>query len=153
MNAAREFGRGVDALEAIFAFTSEFFARGSVDPRILPTVDLAVEELFTNMVKYGTRPGAAAAIRIAIAKVEGGVEVELVDSGVEPFDPTRVPDVDTSLPLEAREAGGLGLHLIRRLVDSWSYDYSEARRESRVTFRKTLAGAAAPARKTTTGVT
>jgi serine/threonine-protein kinase RsbW len=153
MNATRAFGRRIDALEAIFAFTSEFFARGSLDPRLLPTVDLAVEELFTNMVKYGANPAAASEIRIALARVEGGVEVELVDSGVDAFDPTRAPEVDTTLPLEARTAGGLGLHLIRRLVDSWSYDYSEARRESRITFTKTLAGAPANERKTTTGVT
>lgn len=153
MSAARGFARAVDSLERIFEFTSDFFARASIDPRLLPTVDLVVEELFTNMVKYGTRPGAAAEIRIAMAAVEGGIEVEMVDAGVDAFDVTRAPDADTTLPIEEREAGGLGLHLIRRLVDSWSYDYSQARRESRVTFTKTLAGVPAGARRTTTGVT
>jgi serine/threonine-protein kinase RsbW len=152
VSAARAFPRGLESLERIFEFTSEFFARGAIDPRLLPTVDLVVEELFTNMVRHGTRPGAAAEIRIAMEPVEGGVEVELLDAGVDAFDVTGTPDVDTTLPLEARAPGGLGLHLARRLVDSWSYQYSEARRESRVTFRKTLAGVTAPVRKTT-GVT
>ena len=47
-------------------------------------------------------------------------------------------------------AGGLGLHLIRRLVDSWNYEYSKPARESRITFRKTLAGKPAPDNASTT---
>ncbi len=153
MSAARAFARGIGSIEGIFEFTSDYFARSAIDPRLLPTVDLVVEELFTNMVKYGTRPGCAAEIQIAMAAVEGGVEVELVDHGVEKFDVTAAPDVDTTRPIEDREAGGLGLHLIQRLVDTWNYEYSEARRESRITFRKTLAGIPAAARRKTTGVT
>ena len=153
MSAERAFSRGIDSIERIFEFTSDYFARSAIDPRLLPAVDLVVEELFTNMVKHGTRPGSAAEIRIAMATVEGGIEVELVDHGVEKFDMTEAPDVDTTRPIEEREAGGLGLHLIRRLVDSWSYEYTEGRRESRITFTKTLAGIPALARRKTTGVT
>ncbi len=153
MSAARAFAREIDSIERIFEFTSDYFARSAIDPRLLPTVDLVVEELFTNMVKYGTRPGCASEVNIAIEAVEGGVEVALVDQGVEKFDVTEAPDVDTTRPIEEREAGGLGLHLIRRLVDTWNYEYSEARRESRITFRKTLAGIPAATRRKTTGVT
>ena len=60
----------------------------------------------------------------------------LTDHGVEPFDVTRAPDVDISLPIDRREPGGLGLHLLRRVVDSVEYAYSEPLRQSRVVFRK-----------------
>ena len=43
----------------------------------------------------------------------------------------------STLPIEQRAPGGLGLHLIRRLVDSIEYEYSEEARQSRITFRKT----------------
>lgn len=152
MSAARGFARRFEALEAIFEFTSDYFARNNIDPRLLATVDLVVEELFTNMVKYGTQPGAAAEIRIAMQAVEGGVDVELVDAGVEKFDMTVAPDADTTLAIGERVPGGLGLHLIRRLVDSWTYEYTQARRESRITFRKTLTGVPAEVPRTTTGV-
>ena len=66
----------------------------------------------------------------------GGVEVTLTDYDVEPFDVTQAPDVDIDLPIEQRKPGGLGLHLIRRLVDSIEYRYSPQQRESRITFRK-----------------
>jgi sigma-B regulation protein RsbU (phosphoserine phosphatase) len=128
--------RSFDSLEPLFALTRDFCTRHGVDSAVLPTVDLAVEELFTNMVKYS--PGGAAFVRIDLASVPGGLEVTLTDNDVEPFDVTRAPDVDTSLPIEQRNPGGLGLHLIRRLVDAIDYEYSKDDRQSRITFRKTV---------------
>jgi anti-sigma regulatory factor (Ser/Thr protein kinase) len=52
VTATRSFPRSFDSLEEIFAFTSEFFGRHELDRDLLPTVDLVLEELFTNMVKY-----------------------------------------------------------------------------------------------------
>jgi serine/threonine-protein kinase RsbW len=132
------FGRSFDSLEDIFAFTSEFFGRHGLDRDLLPTVDLIVEELFTNMVKYS--PGGAPSIRIEMAPALGGVEVALTDYDVDRFDVTLAPDADINLPIEERKPGKLGLHLVRRLVDSLQYEYSSERRESRTTFRKTGAG-------------
>lgn len=139
MTAARTFGRSFDALPAIFAFIREEFAREGIDASLLPTVDFAVEELFTNMVKYSK--GTEAQVRIGLRGLESGVEVTLTDYDVEPFDVTKAPDVDVSLPIEQRRPGGLGLHLVRRLVDSVEYEYLRESRESRITLRKTLAGA------------
>jgi serine/threonine-protein kinase RsbW len=140
MTEERAFGRRFESLEAIFEFTSAFFSREGIDPRLLASVDFAVEELFTNMVKYGGAADPAAPVRIGMAAVEGGVEVTLTDRGVPRFDVTQAPDADVNLPIEERRPGGLGIHLIRRLVDSWDYTYSEAERESRIRFRKTLGG-------------
>ena len=138
----RSFERSFDSIEPIFAFTADAFARQGIDPEFLPVVDLAVEELFTNMVKYSTM--SSAAVRIDLARIEGGVEVTLTDYDVEPFDVTQAPDADTELPIEQRKPGGLGLHLIRRLVDSIEYEYSKGSRQSRTTFRKTRAGRPGP---------
>jgi phosphoserine phosphatase len=137
----RSFERSFDSIENIFAFTSEVFAREAIDAELLPVVDLAVEELFTNMVKYSTM--SRAAVRIDLAKVDDGVEVTLTDYDVEPFDVTQAPDVDIEAPIEQRKPGGLGLHLIRRLVDCIEYEYSRESRQSRIKFRKTRAGRSA----------
>jgi len=133
----RTFKRSFDSLQGIFEFTSEVFAREGVDRALLPTVDFTLEELFTNMVKYSTTSDAA--VSIHIAKIDRGVEVTLTDYDVEPFDVTQAPDADITLPIERRKPGGLGLHLIRRLVDSVAYEYSKEERRSRITFRKTAA--------------
>jgi anti-sigma regulatory factor (Ser/Thr protein kinase) len=133
----RMFARSFDSLREIFAFTSGFFGRARLDPQLLPVVDFAVEELFTNMVKYSTMSDAA--VRIDLAGRDGGVEVTLTDYDVEPFDVSRAPEVDVNLPIEQRRPGGLGLHLIRKLVDSLEYEYSRESRQSRITFRKARA--------------
>ena len=140
--AGRTLRRSFDALEDIFAFTSGFFTRERVDPALRPTVDLTLEELFTNMVKYS--PGGAPEVRVDIAAIPGGVEVTLTDYDVERFDVTAAPDADVDLPIGQRKPGGLGLHLIRRLVDSMTYEYSKERRQSRITFRKTSTVPAGP---------
>ena len=137
-SVTRRFPRRVDALPGLVAFTAAFFAERRVDAGLQPPVDFAIEEIFTNMVKYG-RPGGAE-VEVALARVAGGVEVALTDYDVEPFDVTRSPDVDVNLPIELRKPGGLGLHLIRRLVDSVAYEYSTENRQSRITFRMTDAG-------------
>jgi len=138
-SAHRTFKRSFDSLQGIFDFTSEVFARESVDRGLLAAVDFTLEELFTNMVKYSTTSDAA--VRVDIATIDRGVEVTLTDYDVEPFDVTQAPDADITLPIEKRKPGGLGLHLIRRLVDSVAYEYSKEERRSRITFRKTSAEA------------
>ena len=140
--AHRMFRRSFDSLQAIFAFTADFCSRHGLDAGLVPTVDFVAEELFTNMVKYS--PAGSPEVRIDMRAIPGGVEMALTDYDVEQFDVTRAPDVDTAKPIEQREPGGLGLHLIRRMVDSMEYEYSAERRQGRTTFRKTLAGPARP---------
>lgn len=149
VTSARTFPRSFDSLTAIFEFTAELFARERIDPQLLPVIDLAVEELFTNMVKYGQ--GSKADVRIEMTGIEGGVEVTLIEYDVEPFDVTKSPDVDIGLPIEERKPGGLGLHLIRKLLDSIEYEYTKESRRSRITFRKTSAEQSGPATAGTRG--
>ena len=146
---SRMFRRSFDSLPAIFAHTADFCSRHGVDPGLVPTVDFVVEELFTNMVKYS--PDGAAEVRIEMTAVPGGVEMVLTDYDVEQFDVTRAPDAEIDLPIEQRKPGGLGLHLIRRMVDSMNYEYSRERRQSRTTFRKTLDGSARSGETSGTG--
>ncbi len=145
MTAHRSFRRSVDSLAAMVGFTTEAFAAEDVDVALKPPVDFVLEELFTNMVKYGA--ASAADVRIEVTGIAGGVEVTLIDYDVEPFDVTQSPDVDVGLPIDQREPGGLGLHLIRRLLDSIEYAYSPEQRQSRITFRKTRAAISGPANR------
>lgn len=128
--ASRSFPRSNDSLADLFAF-----AAAEVDEELRAAVELALEELFTNVVKHG-RPSATP-VRIDISPIAGGVEVSLTESEADPFDPTRAPEVDVSLPLERRRPGGLGIHLVRKVVDSIEYRYAPESRTGRTTFRKT----------------
>lgn len=126
--------RRLEGLTDAFAATREFGAAHGVDPGLLGTLDFVIEELFTNMVKYSPSPSMAVDLVLAIES--GAVKVELTDYDVEPFDVTAAPDAAVDRPLEDREPGGLGLHLVRRLVDGIDYDYDTQARRSRIRFHK-----------------
>ena len=134
MSERAAFPRRIDALSEIVAFTAAAFERLQVPGELQRDVDFILEELFTNVVKYGR---GTAPVTIEIAAITDGVEATLTEPEAERFDVTRAPVVDTTLPSELRRPGGLGLHLIARLVNSVKYDYSESERCSRITFRKT----------------
>jgi anti-sigma regulatory factor (Ser/Thr protein kinase) len=130
------FARRVDVLAEVFAFTTAAFARQGVPSALRADVDFVLEELFTNIVKYGR---GKAPVAIEIAAIPEGVEVTLTEPEADRFDVTKAPPVDITLPAVQRRPGGLGLHLIPRLVDSVQYGYSEGERCSRIVFRKTSA--------------
>ena len=134
--AQRSFPRSFDALEAMFAFIQQELAACSADDSVRYAIEFTAEELFTNMVKYN--PSGGGMIDLSIACDGAELVCRLADPDSDPFDVTTAPDVDIHMPTEQRRPGGLGLHLIRRLVDSVEYGYSD--RRSLITFRKTLGG-------------
>lgn len=141
----RRFARRIDALADIVAFTDEALASAPIDASQRHVLDFAVEELFTNMVKYA--PSGAQEISIEITRLPQGAEVSLLDTDVDCFDVTRAPDAAVALPLAQRTPGGLGIHLLRRLVDALDYRYDPARRQGLTRFRVAYRRAAAdPAR-------
>ena len=142
MSERASFERRIDAIADIFAFTAAAFARLGAPDALRTEVDFVLEELFTNIVKYGR---GEAPVAIDIVPIPDGVEVTVTEPEADRFDVTRAPQVDVTLPAERRQPGGLGLHLVGRLVDSVQYGYSEGERCSRIVFRKTSA-APAPGR-------
>lgn len=135
MTLTRAFPPRFDALADLVAFTAAAFEQKGIDRSLLTVADFALEELFTNVVKYGHTD---AAVQVELRAIPGGFEACLTADGVADFDVTRAPALDTHLPLEQRQPGGLGLQLTRQMVDSIEYDYQDTQRRSRVTFRKTL---------------
>ena len=130
----RNFPRTIGALDDIFEFLEQYCAAHNLGSATAGTVSLAVEEIFTNMVKYNE--AAAPNIEIGLSLFGDRLEIRLVDAGVSEFDITRVPEVDTSQPLKNRRPGGLGLHLVKKVMDRVKYEYIEG--ASRVTMIKYL---------------
>ena len=81
----------------------------------LTVLDIIVEEAAVNVISYAY-PDAPGLLEVSCRTDGTEFVVELSDEG-EPFDPTTATDPDTTLPLEERSAGGLGLLLIRRSCD------------------------------------
>ena len=130
----RTFPRSFASLADIFSFTAAFFGREDVGQRERYAVDFAIEELFTNMVKYN--PGHPQGIRIGLERREDRVVVRLTDRDARPFDVTAAPEADVNAPVGQRPIGKLGLHLLRRVVDDVAYQHRNG--ESIITITKNL---------------
>jgi sigma-B regulation protein RsbU (phosphoserine phosphatase) len=135
----RAFPRSFESLAPMFAFIQDALAAGSpgggaIADDVRHAIEFTAEELFTNMVKYNA--SGTGAITLELAREGDALACRIADPDSEHFDVTAAPDADVDAPAEARRPGGLGLHLIRRLVDSIEYDYSG--RRSVITFRKRL---------------
>ena len=101
-------------------------------------VNLVLEELATNIIAYGGREGRQHPdIEIHIASRNDELAIEISDDG-RPFDPlndappARVVDEKT----EIAPVGGLGIHLVRNMMDSLSYRYEGGRNRLSMTARR-----------------
>ncbi len=130
----RRFPRSFRALGAIFAFVDDFLAESRLDRDHAFDIDLVIEELFTNMVKYNLDGRHDILVRLE-ADAEK-ITILLRDDDVEAFDPTQARPVDVDAPLSDRRAGGIGIHLVRCLADEMRYDYRD--RTSTVTVTRRL---------------
>jgi anti-sigma regulatory factor (Ser/Thr protein kinase) len=130
----KNFKRALASLDAVFDFINGFVAANGIDGGSAFSINLAVEEIFTNMVKYN--PASARDIALTIRKDKNNLIVVLIDSEAEPFDMTQTAEVDVTQSLEARPVGGLGIHLVKKMVDQFDYQY--ANRQSKITLIKHL---------------
>lgn len=123
-------------MSEIFAFLDGFSKDQQVDEKTAFCVNLVIEELFTNMVRHNE--GGGDRISVSIERLDNRLHLELVDSDVEPFDPTtaKVPPIDAGI--EERQPGGLGIFLVRKMVDDLSYEYESKDRQMRVKVTKTM---------------
>jgi len=131
---SRSFSRSMDSLGEIFDFIEGFLSEPPVAREHLLAVEFVVEELFTNQVKYAA--GNPNRLEIRLRRQRDVLAVSLTDFDTEPFDVRAVDDARVDLPIEKRRPGGLGIHLLKRMVDGIDYEYAD--RRSTTTFTKTL---------------
>ena len=118
MNAAHSiisFPASLDSLPAVMAFVESRAEVSGVMPAKLSGLCLAVEEAFVNICSYAYQDGEGL-VELACSSVSHAFVLEIADSGPE-FDMLSVPEPDVSVPIEQREVGGLGVHLIRHFTD------------------------------------
>ena len=131
----RRFPRSFDSLALIDEFISEFLEAQALDRDLAFDLNLIIEELFTNMVKY-SRDGREP-ILVGLERQDGRVRIVLTDFNVKPFDITKAGAAfDPEQPLDERRPGGVGLYLVHTLAESVHYEYKEG--TSTVTVTKRL---------------
>jgi anti-sigma regulatory factor (Ser/Thr protein kinase) len=125
-NRPKESERWLRALE-------EFAAANQLPAAVRQAADLALEEHLTNIINYAHDDNLPHPILVQLELSDDQFVVEVRDHG-KPFNPLLRPEVDTTLPLEKKPIGGLGIHLMKRFMDH--LDYRREGAQNVLTMRK-----------------
>ena len=83
-------------------------------------VQLAVEEAVVNVMDYAYPAGTRGELTVEVQADDEQLQFVIRDTGI-PFDPTTTPEIDTTLSAKDRPIGGLGIHLVRQIMDDVQY--------------------------------
>ena len=97
-----------------------------VDMMLTMQLNLAIEEAVVNVMNYAYPAGTEGTVCIDAQVSNGVLQFVISDSGA-PFDPTARAEVDTTLSAEERGIGGLGIHIVRQIMDSIDYKRVDGR--------------------------
>lgn len=116
---SEHFPASPEALAEIMGPVQAFLTRSGVTDRIQHHAQLMIEEITLNAIDHG-KTSAKDALTLKLAIESDWLTIEIRDQG-EPFDPTRHAPPDTTLSLEERPIGGLGVFLTQTLADELVY--------------------------------
>ena len=125
-----------DNLESVLGFVDSELEDCGCSPKTMIQIDIAVEELFVNIAHYayGSDTGPAT-IRVELSEDPRAVTITFIDCGM-PYDPLAKPDPDTTLSVEEREIGGLGIFMVKKSMDDMTYEYRDGK--NILTIKKNL---------------
>ncbi len=107
-------------LERLSQAIADFGAESGLSAQFLFSVNLALGEIVTNVISYGYEDSGDHMITVRFLLGEGELTAEVEDDG-RPFNPLDAPEPDLDAPLEDRPIGGLGIHLVRKVMDRLEY--------------------------------
>ena len=125
----------VREIERLTRLVRQFGELHEIPSRALYAVNLALDEVVTNVVLYGFENSAGQEVAVRVETAGSDLQSEVVDGGRE-FNPLNAPLPDLSAALEERALGGLGIHLVRSLMDRVEYRRENAKNV--LTMRKRI---------------
>ena len=125
----------IDEVPQLAEFVDEFCETIGVDMSIAMSLNLALEEAVVNVMEYAYPAGTKGNVNIEAKANDQRLKFVITDWGT-PFDPTAKTEVDTTLSAEERPIGGLGIHLVRQIMDSINYERTDGKNV--LTLRKKL---------------
>ena len=111
----------VQATTELGMFVDEVCENVGFDMSTTFKLNLAIEEAVVNVMSYAYPAGTKGDVDIDAEADDEQLKFVISDSGT-PFDPTQKAEVDTTLSAEERGIGGLGIHLIRQIMDTINYE-------------------------------
>jgi len=117
----------LDNLQMIIDFATEHLEERDCPMKISMQIELVVEEIFVNIANYAYQPDiGSATFCMEFEENPSAVLMTFIDSG-KPYNPLEKIDPDTSLAIEERDVGGLGIFLVKKNVDKISYKYENGK--------------------------
>lgn len=116
----------VQTVPQLNIFVDEACEAAELDMSTTIKMNLAIEEAVVNVMSYAYPNGIKGAVDIDAQVTDDELKFVISDKGT-PFDPTQQAEVDTSLSAEERTIGGLGIHLIRQIMDTIHYEHTDDR--------------------------
>jgi serine/threonine-protein kinase RsbW len=121
-------------LSVLTQFLQEFWSAAELPPAETGTFELALEEIFMNVVMHGSPAGGLARVEVSLALCDGCLTLMIEDDGPS-FDPLSLAAPDVTASLEERRVGGLGVYLVRQMMDAVSYQRLGGRNQLSMTKR------------------
>ncbi len=110
----------LEELDRLSAAVEDFGADDDWPPNLTFQVNLVLEELWLNVLNYG-HAGGEHEVDIRLTSDTEALTIEITDDG-KPFDPfTEAPEPNVTGDLGDRAIGGLGVYLVRTMMDEWRY--------------------------------
>jgi serine/threonine-protein kinase RsbW len=111
----------ISEINKLSEFVEEIGNELSLAPDVVFNLNLVLEEAVVNIINYAYPKEEHQSIYLSATLHEGSIILVLTDTGVE-FDPTMAPEADITLSAEERPIGGLGIFLIRQIMNEVRYD-------------------------------
>ena len=111
----------IENIPEVTAFVDAELEEAGCPMKVQFQIDVAVDEIFTNIAMYAYAPGTGSAtVRIRVDRDEKVAEITFIDSGVA-FNPLLQKEPDTTLPAAQRAVGGLGIFMVKKSMDEMHY--------------------------------
>ena len=125
----------ISEISKLAVFIDELGEEMNLTPELIFNLNLVLEEAVSNVILYAYGKEEQKEISLVAYLSDNNLVFVLTDSGME-FDPTKVPDADVTLSAEEREIGGLGIYLIRQIMNTVEYQRIDGKNV--LTMRKEL---------------
>ena len=111
----------ISEISRLYEFIEELGNDFSLSPDIVFNLNLVLEEAVVNIINYAYPKEEHESIYLSARMHEGSIVLVLTDTGKE-FDPTAAPEADVTLSADDRQIGGLGIFLIRQIMNEVKYE-------------------------------
>ena len=121
-----------DNLQDVIDFATAQLEEHDCSMKVVMQMELVIEEIFVNVSSYAYHPDTGdVTICVDFAENPSAVEMTFIDGG-KPYNPLEKEDPDTTLDIDEREIGGLGIFLVKKNVDDIAYEYADGKNILRV---------------------